>query len=170
MFDRDALSDLFDYTTFTWESYRRTLDRLPPETLTRPLEDAAWPDIAHLLFHLAAAWDDFLRDSLGLADEIDWTAGSVETWADLQQVRDRVRGWLRRLIDETPDEQLHAPRTHERWANASMSASLAEVLAHILLHERGHHGDVATALTRLGARAPDVDYLVYVWFRNRHSD
>ena len=45
----------------------------------------------------------------------------------------------------------------------------ADILGHILLHERGHHGDVTTMLSQLGATPPNIDYLTYVFFRTRQT-
>lgn len=48
-----------------------------------------------------------------------------------------------------------------------MQVSVAEVLAHILLYERSHHGDINALLERAGAELRASDYLVYVYFRDR---
>ena len=47
--------------------------------------------------------------------------------------------------------------------------SIGEMLWHVLLHERGHHGDVSTLLHQLGSEAPANDYAVYLWFKERRG-
>jgi uncharacterized damage-inducible protein DinB len=165
--DRDALNELFDYTAFTWESYGRALKTLPPDALARPL-DTGWPTLRDVLFHVAAGWDGWLRDRLGLDDPLDATPESLATWDDAQALRAKVRGWLRRVIDEAPDDVLRAKTDPMgEGALATTLVSPADVLTHILLHERGHHGDVTTALSQLGAQIGPSDFLVYEWFRQQ---
>jgi uncharacterized damage-inducible protein DinB len=112
-----------------------------------------------------------LRDELGLEDPLDATPEDITSWDDLQAHRRKVRGWMRRVIDESTDEELVAQRSPV-WPDnpAAMLVSRADVLAHILLHERAHHGDVSTALSALGGEAPATDYLVYLFFKRRAAN
>lgn len=166
--DRQTLAELFDYTTFTWTSYANAIRALPPDALTRPLDGSGWTDLRHALFHVAAGWDSWLRDRCADDNPLAEKPGDMTKWADIEAIRDRTRGWLHRVIDETPDADLNARTTSvlDR-ARTPMPASVADVLAHILLHERGHHGDVTTLLVRLGASPAGTDYLVYRWFASR---
>jgi uncharacterized damage-inducible protein DinB len=43
-----------------------------------------------------------------------------------------------------------------------MNMSVADILAHLLLHERGHHGDLSTLFYHFGAELPSMDYRVYL--------
>lgn len=95
------------------------------------------------------------------------TLEAITSWDQLDAVRRRNRGWLKLLLDETPGEVFHAETTVWEGTPAEMRASIAEVVTHLLLHERGHHGDVSTLIERLGGTPPAVDYLVYRWFRQR---
>lgn len=123
-----------------------------------------------MLFHIATAWDWWLAERLGIEDPLDAKEESVQSWDDLQPMRQTTRGWLRRVIDETSDEDL-ASATQPMWTEtpASMQVSAGEVLTHILLHERGHHGDVSTAISVLGGAPPNIDYMVYVFFSRRRQ-
>ena len=165
--DRETLNDLFDYTTFTWESCRRIVARLPEDALTRPVEGSGWPALRNVLFHIAGGWDGWLRNRAGASDPLEEQPADMRTWADVQAVRDRTRGWMRRVLDETSDAELARVQHTNPDDPASMLATPAEVIAHLLLHERGHHGDVTTLLSALGANPPQMDYLVYVYFKRR---
>jgi uncharacterized damage-inducible protein DinB len=166
--NREALNELFDYTTFTWESYGKALERLPADAFSRSLPGSGWESMRRLLFHLALGWDGWLRDELGLDDPLDATPESVASWEELQAHRSKVRGWMRQILDESDGRALSEPETAMRRENpASTPASRADILTHILLHERGHHGDVATALSALGVEAPMSDYMVYLFFKRR---
>jgi uncharacterized damage-inducible protein DinB len=168
-FDRATLVELFDYTTFTWSAYGNAVRALPPGALQRPIEGSGWPDLRTPLFHLASAWDDWLRDRLAIDDPLAETPDAMASWDDIAFVRARNRGWLRRILDETPDDALHEDIVVWRGTPAEMRATPAQVLAHILVHERGHHGDVGTLIERLGGTPPAVDYLVYRWFKQRSA-
>ena len=170
MFTRETLQELFDFTTFTWETYGKTVRRLPSDALTRPVPGSDWPALRNVLFHTATAWDNWLRDRLGCDDPLDATSEAVASWDDLREHRDRTRGWLRRAIDETSEDELHAV-VQPMWKGtaAEMTVSVADILGHILLHERGHHGDVTTMLSQLGATPPNIDYLTYLFFRTRQT-
>jgi uncharacterized damage-inducible protein DinB len=42
-----------------------------------------------------------------------------------------------------------------------------DVLAHLLLHERGHHGDISTLFSSMGVEMPSMDYGVYLYFKRQ---
>ena len=162
--DRAGLRDLFDYTSFTWSTYGNAIAHLPPGTFMRSFGEPGWRSLRDALFHVASGWDDWLRDRLGVVHPLGATAESIASWVALQVHRERTRGWLRRVIEETPDAELDA---REVEVFQGMRVSVAEVLTHILLHERAHHGDINGLLERAGAQLPGSDYLVYVFFRDR---
>ncbi|MEX2227033.1 MAG: DinB family protein [Dehalococcoidia bacterium] len=88
----------------------------------------------------------------------------LTTWEDIDSIRSKTRPLLHRIIDETPDEELNMPT---KAALAAPARAPSEIIAHILLHERGHHGDVTTLLSALGVTLPLSDYLVFAFFRDR---
>jgi len=170
MFSRETLQELFDFTTFTWKTYGNSVRRMAPDAIASPAPGSDWPALRNVLFHVATSWDNWLRDRLGYDEPLDATSEAVTSWDDLREHRERTRGWLRRVIDDTPEDELHA-RVQPMWQDtaAEMTVSVADILAHILLHERGHHGDVTTMLSQLGATPPNIDYLTYVFFKQRQS-
>jgi uncharacterized damage-inducible protein DinB len=167
MFDRDALRELLDYTDFTWAAYGNAVRTLPAGALTRPVAGSGWPSLHLALFHIAAAWDGWICDRLGTPLTTPQPA-DVASWDHIAGIRATLRPLLRHIVEETPDDALHAPtQTMSPATPAERVESIAGVAAHILLHERGHHGDVTTLLHAHGAQPPPVDYLVYAFFRSR---
>lgn len=168
MFDRDGLRDLYDFTTFTWESLRRAVERLPESAFTQPVDGSGWPSLRDAVFHLAGGWDRWLRDRVAPDAVLLENAADVATISATQAYRNVVRGWLRTAIESTPDDALVAqseamlPGTPQEFR-----VSPADVIAHILLHERGHFGDVATLIHAHGGSAPNADYLTYIFFARR---
>jgi uncharacterized damage-inducible protein DinB len=165
MLDRAALLELFDYTTFTWATYGRTLGALPPDAFTREIQGSGWPALKDALFHIAVAWDDWLCAESGQPlQQIELTG--IRDWAQLDELRQRMRALLRGIIDGSSDDQMNAP-AFVGVPNPPTTASRADLIAHMLLHERGHHGDISTLLHALGAPPSTADYLVYIFFRDR---
>ena len=127
---------------------------------------SGWPSLREPLFHLTTAWDEWLREQLQLEGSSP-EAADITTWADLAALREQMRGFLRRIIDESDDDALAAPRPMWAGTPAETLTTNADIVAHILLHERGHHGDITTLLEAAGAQIPAMDYLVYTFFRDR---
>jgi uncharacterized damage-inducible protein DinB len=161
--NRDALLELFDYTTFTWATYGVAMQQLPPDAFVRTIEGSGWTSLKQPLFHIAAGWDEWICELTG-AEPQTIECADVATWEELKAIRSKMRPLLLRIIEETPDEELHST------TDATVGGrSRSDIIAHILLHERGHHGDVTTLLSALGAEVPMSDYLVYAWFRDRQK-
>lgn len=169
--DRAALNELFDFSTFTWRTYGNAARTLPPGALARPVPGSGWPALRNALFHVALSWDGWLCEKLALDEPLDAVPEAVTTWDELDAHRVKARGWLRRVIDETSDEALAAKTDlFAAGTPAETMVSPGEILAHILLHERGHHGDITTLLAALGATPPSVDYLTYLFFARRKAE
>jgi uncharacterized damage-inducible protein DinB len=162
------LRELFNYTTFTWATYGKMVRRLEPGDFARPVEGSGWPALRNALFHIASAWDGWIHEFAATGETVDENY-RAETWEETDASRQRIRELLRRIIEETPDEKMAAP-----WMpivpGGEPEMTPADIIAHILLHERGHHGDVSTLFHALGVELPGMDYMTYVFFRNRKRD
>jgi uncharacterized damage-inducible protein DinB len=165
--NRDALNELFAYTTFTWKTYDRAVKILPTEELTRPLEGSGWSALREPLVHVASAWDGWLAKNAG-ETFTEFDIDTIITWDAIHDLRTQARGWMRRLLDEMTDADLFE-KTKPTWDGQpdDNRSTVADVLLHILLHERGHHGDVTTLLSRAGAPIANSDYLFYQFFKSR---
>ena len=169
MFNRDGLLALYDYTEFTWQTYANAIGQLPPEALRRPVEGSGWPSLDKALFHIAAGWDGWLRDRAGATDALP-SDGDAHTWDDIAAIRTRTRGWMRAVLGAATDGDLAAPtELMSPGTAAEWRATPGQVLAHILLHERGHHGDITTLIAALGGTPAASDYLVYRFFEQRKA-
>ncbi len=165
LLDRSALLELFDYTTFTWASYGRALEALPPDAFARPIEGSGRPSLREALFHLAIAWDEWLAEQSGEPHR-PIELSEINEWPQLDEFRQRLRAMLHTIMENSTDDQMKAPAFNNA-PGLPAELSRSELLAHMLLHERGHHGDVSTLLHAIGADPPGVDYIVYAVWRNR---
>jgi uncharacterized damage-inducible protein DinB len=172
-FDRAALAELLDYTDFTWGAYRRVIRELPDDALNNPVDGSGWPALANALFHIAGAWDEWLRDAAGETYEAQEIAWYTESWERLDEYRGLTRGWLRRALERTSDDALDEPDvTLKRVPNAPPGFEVPttrQIVVHLLLHERGHHGDISTLMHSLGGKLPPIDYLGYLAWKQRKA-
>lgn len=166
--NREALRELYDYTTFTWDAYGTAMADLPPEVWTDEIRGAQWTSLREPLFHVATAWDYWFQEHLQLERTPRVPEESVRSWDDLQTQRERTRGWLRRIIEEPSDDELQA-MVHRIYPGTDDETvmSLAGVAVHLMLHERGHHGDITTLLSHLGIEPAVVEYRALILARSR---
>ncbi len=152
--DRIAIQDLFAFTDYSWGEYERSIRTLGDDALTKPVAGSGWPALRDVLVHINWAYERWLADPAGTTDA---ERPSVRVWDDLDAYRRRVRSRLRGFLDSLSDGELMAPR--EMTVDGEVLLySPAEIIVHVLLHERQHHGDINTLLYQLGAEPPIVEY------------
>jgi uncharacterized damage-inducible protein DinB len=64
-------------------------------------------------------------------------------------LRGQIAGWSDEELSETHDVNIYGE---------PIRYSRSELIVHLLLHERGHHGDVTTLFWQLGIDAPQLEY------------
>jgi uncharacterized damage-inducible protein DinB len=164
--NRDVLNDLYDYTSFTWQTYARAMRSVSQEDLNRGIEGSGWSALRQPLVHVACAWDGYLAEHAG-DTFTDFDLDAITTWEAIEGIRATTRAWMRRILDEMPDADLFEktePASDHPEANR---VTCADALLHIFLHERGHHGDISTVFSQLGVPLAGNDYLVYRFFKDR---
>ncbi len=154
--DRAAIEELFAFTDFTWRVHAETVRTLGDEALSKPVAGSGWPALRDAFAHVNWAYDRWLLDPTGTTmTEFDVT--SVRSWDDLESYRRQVRGRFRDYLESLSDNELTTPR--EMNIDGEMFLySPADILVHVLLHERGHHGDISTLLYQIGVEPPLVEY------------
>jgi uncharacterized damage-inducible protein DinB len=155
-FDRAAIDELYAFTDHTWRTYAVTIGALGSDALARPAPGSGWPTLRDAFGHMLLAYDDWTSDLTGTPMRgLDVEA--VRAWDDLESYREQVRGRFREYIDSLSDAEL-TTRRPMNVDDEMLSYSPADILANLLLHERGHHGDVNTLLYQHGVEAPMVEY------------
>lgn len=152
--NRAAIEELFNFTEHSWRVHEETIRPHGDEFLVRPVPGSGWPALRDALVHINWAYVRWLADPDGTTDA---EPEAVTTWDELDANRGRVRGLLRAYLDSRDDQELQRPR--EMNINGRpLVYSPADILVHVLLHERQHHGDVSTLLYQLGVDPPIVEY------------
>lgn len=164
--DRLAIEELYGFTGYTWRIHADAIRALGENALTKPAPGSGWPALCDALSHIIFAYDRWLADPNGT------TPGAMEapvprSWEGLEAQRRRVRARFREYLDTLSDSELMAPREMNVDGEV-LSYSRAELLTHVLLHERAHHGDFSTLLYQLGVEAPLVEYRFFLPEREAH--
>jgi uncharacterized damage-inducible protein DinB len=171
---RDGITELFDYTGWAWERFERIIDGLPEGAYADPVAGSGWPSIAACMTHFVAAYDGWINHEFGGLNlgEMSYPATypePVTSWADMKTYYQRCRDSFRRAL-ALPDDQFYAKKTYdiqEQPGDPPEELSPADILANLVIHERGHHGDLSTLFHTLGVRSFLVDFR---YFTTRRAD
>lgn len=157
--NRAAIQELYAFTDFAWHALMDGIARAGGDALTRPAPGSGWPALRDCLGHIVLAYQ---RWCSGLPQrrtlEMDrFDPGAIATLEELEGYRSAARAEFQSFMDSLSDEDL------EKVQDFNIDGSIipysnAELLTHLLLHERGHHGDVSTLLYQLGLEAPLLEY------------
>jgi uncharacterized damage-inducible protein DinB len=152
--DRAAIEDLFAFTDYSWREYEAVIRPLGDDVLTRPAPGSGWPALRDALAHIVWAYVRWLADPAGTTDE---PVERVNSWDELDTHRRHVRDHAREYLGSLDDGELSTPR-EMNIDGETLVYSPADILVHVLLHERQHHGDLNTLLYQLGIEIPIVEY------------
>lgn len=150
--DKAALHDLFDYTSFAWEQLKAAVP--DDDVLVAEAPGSGWPSLRNCFAHIILAYDRWVpaiaerksRPMPNLASD------DFLTWAQVDAHRRRTRDALRSALERWDDGGL-AEQHDVDVDGESIRYSRGELITHLLLHERGHHGDVTTLFWQLGIEA-----------------
>lgn len=166
MLKRDVLEELYDYTGFAWAMIAQAIAGMPTGDLTRAAPGSGWPDLRAALMHVTGSYDYWLHKELGLAPVIDPAPRTMTSWEAFEHYRESTRATFRRALDETVDAKLYElfSKVYDEEDDPE-TLSVADIMTNLLLHERGHHGDISTLFYQLGAKPPFLDYRMYVYLK-----
>jgi uncharacterized damage-inducible protein DinB len=152
--DRAAIEELFTFTDYGWRVYEDAIRPLGDDVLTKPAPGSGWPALRDALAHINWAYVRWLADPARTSKE---PVESVRSWDELEAYRRRVRDRSRDSFERLDDDELVTPREMD-VDGEPMRYSRADIFAHVLLHERQHHGDLNTLLYQHGIEVPIVEF------------
>jgi uncharacterized damage-inducible protein DinB len=152
--DRADIEKLFTFTDYSWRRYEETIRPLGDDLVTKPAPGSGWPALRDALAHINWAYVRWLADPFATTD------GPIEritSWNELDAYRRRVRDRAHGYLGSLDDDELSTPRKMN-VDGETLLYSPGEILVHVMLHERQHHGDLNTLLYQLGIEIPIVEY------------
>lgn len=157
--NRDAIQELFDYTGWAWNAITTAIADAGAEALTRPAPGSGWPAFRDCLGHIVLAYQRWCsglpqRKTLGM-DHFD--ASAIATFEELEGYRAAAREEFKSFLDALSDADLVKVQDFDIDGD-TIRYSYAELMTHLLLHERGHHGDLSTLFYQLGMEMPMAEY------------
>lgn len=147
--DKAALQDLVAYTDWAWDQIRSVIP--DDESLSAIAAGSGWPALRNCLGHIILAYDRWVPAIVDLKTRPlpQIAPGDFLTWPQVDADRRRTRGALASHLEAWTAADLCEP--HEVDVDGErIRYSRGELITHLLLHERGHHGDVTTLLWQLG--------------------
>ena len=156
--DRAALEELSAYTDWTWRQYEATIRPLGDDALVKPMPGSGWPAVRDVLVHINWAYDRWIADPSRTSDI---PIQRVNSWADADAFRHRVRNRFRDYLDSLSDQELTAPREMNIDGEV-ISHAPTDILTLLLMHEREHHGDLNTLLYQLGVEPVQTSYRFFL--------
>lgn len=160
--DRNAIEELFAYTGYAWDRIARVIDTLPAGQFSARIPGSGWPALRDCFEHWLAAYDGWINAEWGLALGTLLYPGqdNLQSWEQIRAYRVPLRQAFLDAFD-CPDDVLYAKREY-RLDDTPEQLSRADILTNLLLHERGHHGDLNTMFHQLGVRSFYVDYRYFI--------
>src|SRR6266480_601701 len=165
--DRAALLDLYAYTGWAWDQIKSAVPN--DETLRAVAPGSGWPAIRNCLAHIVLAYDRWVPAIVDLQSKPlpELAADDFLTWPQIEAQRRRTREALQPHLEAWSDADLR--QRHQVDVDGELLPySRGELVIHLLLHERGHHGDVTTLFWQLGFESETV--LEYRFHLGRHQE
>lgn len=164
-FDRAAIEELYDYTGWAWNEIIAEIEAQGgDEFLVRAAPGSGWPALRECLGHIVLGYHRWLGEPVVGLPPFD-----AEAFGTVARVNERyaeVRARFRAKLDGYDDVALLTVRDFVIDGD-TVRHSPGELLAHLLLHERGHHGDISTLFYQHGLEGPMNEYRFHL---GRHPD
>ncbi len=163
--DKAALQNLFAYTGWAWDQVKAAIP--DEENLRAAAPGSGWPALRNCLAHIVLAYDRWVPAIVELKTRPmpQLAPDDFQTWAQIDDRRQRTRDGLQSHLDAWTDAELGEPHVVD-VDGEPIGYSRGELITHLLLHERGHHGDVTTLFWQLGFASETV--LEYRFHLGRH--
>lgn len=153
--NRDDIQDLHRYLDFAWDRLVEAGRCAGADAFTRQIPGSGWPALANCLSHIVFGYDRWL--GIMNARPLSGAADGIATFDAADAARSEMRAEADALLGSLGDGDLQQVRPFE-IDGTRVPYSYAELLVHLALHERGHHGDANTLLYQQGIDVPMLEY------------
>lgn len=152
--NREAIQELYALDDHVWQQVVEIISSASRDALTTDAPGSGWPNLRNCLAHIIFGYDRWL--AIMTSEPPTDVAESLQTLSEIAAARSSFRTGVNSLLQSLGDEALQDVRPFT-IDDDKMPYSYAELLAHLALHERGHHGDITTLFWQLGIE-PDTAF------------
>lgn len=150
-----------DYQLWANQILFECLAGLEAEALQRP-EGLFFPSIHHTVDHLHVVLQIWFARLEGRHMQADFAHIQCADWNqlkhDLQQTLRNLAHWL----DSRDEGFFESEIAYRRLGGDSSCTAAGDILTHLMGHFVHHRGQISAVATRLGAPAPEMDYLYFL--------
>lgn len=149
-----------DYQHWANEALFACLDRLDAKALAEP-QGLFFSTIHHTLDHILVVGELWRLRLQGESPIVDFKAIHHPDWRDLKKALRLEMRELQHWLESKPDAFFESEITYRGTDGVERRNWVRDVLTHMMGHMVHHRGQVSAAATRLGAPAPEMDYIYY---------
>lgn len=149
-----------DYQHWANEVLFECLDRLDPKTLSEP-QGLYFSTIQHTVDHILVVAELWRLRLQGENPSVDFKVLHHADWRELKNaLRQEMRG-LQHWLEMQPDAFFESEIVYRSAEGKERRNWVRDVLTHMMGHMLHHRGQISAVATRLGAPAPEMDYIYY---------
>jgi uncharacterized damage-inducible protein DinB len=149
-----------DYQHWANEVLFECLDRLSPQALGEP-QGLYFSTIHHTVDHILVVAELWRLRLQGESPIVDYKVLHHPDWRELKKaLRQEMRG-LQHWLEVQPDAFFEREVAYRGSDGKDRRNWVRDVLTHMTGHMVHHRGQISAVATRLGAPAPEMDYIYY---------
>lgn len=138
-----------------------TLARLEENVLSQP-QGLFFGSIHHTTDHLLTVLEVWAARLRGETPQADLQRLYHPDWLELKHALQHALRAFRHWLENQPEEFFASRLRYARPGGEAQDNQVADLLTHLMHHFTHHRGQISAAATRLGAPAPEMDFLYYV--------
>ena len=158
---REHFETQIDYQLWANRVLFECLAGLEPRVLEQA-EGLFFSSIHHTVDHMHVVLQMWAARLEGASPALDFHRIQQPDWSLLKRELQQSLRALGHLLAARPDDFYTRPITYQRMDGAPGSTLAADILTHLMTHFAHHRGQVSAVATRLGAPAPEMDFLYYL--------
>jgi uncharacterized damage-inducible protein DinB len=159
--NRAAINEIFDYNAWAWGNVADQIKAHGEQLLARPAPGSGWPALGNCFGHIVFAYDVWLETLAGEPRREENEAPLISTLAELIANDSRARARFRECLASLSDDELQSDMDMVIYGQ-TLAYAPADILGNLVMHERGHHGDINTLFYQHGIDGGVPDYRWYV--------
>lgn len=150
-----------DYQLWANQELFDALAHLEAEALSQP-EGLFFSTIHHTTDHLLTVLEIWAARLRGETPQADLQRLYLPEWPDLKHALQHGLRAFRHWLERQPEGFFESRLRYVRLGGEPQENRVADLLTHLMHHFTHHRGQISAVATRLGAPAPEMDFLYFV--------